>query len=444
MTTRWPSGCVSAVCGISRSHYASSRLTVATPVLYRIPQTRQYAKGHSKRPPPPPQVKSQARQFRKDAEISPGTALPPPDAVKSAFDVVSAGAEHDPVNPPRSTLPPRLTLPVRGAESTVIYYFNLGRAYGRFYKDGIKAVWYNFKAAKALNERLDRDFKIHGKTASDLRYLVQNGLVSRADFQLMTRNRHDIGKLPLFGLLVLVFGEWLPLLVPFIPNAVPTTCRIPKQLRQMQEKQEERRRRAFMLGVAEPSAEQWPEEVAAKDSTESTWPVACDKGYVTDIVKKLKPNQLYHLSCVLGLHKHFWDKIQLPAPSVVTGRAIVKRLSYLAADDLLLLSLDKSAANQGKNRGWDKSSKPVNSLSPDELRIAVAERGFDVLGYSDDALRERLIWWLDRQVRDEGRGRAMLGMLFRRLDMREWVKLNLPANEGARPDSRDDTKAGRK
>jgi hypothetical protein len=68
-------------------------------------------------------------------------------------------------------------------------------------------------------------------------------------------------------------------------------------------------------------------------------------------------------------------------------------------------------------------------LSPEELRIAVSERGMDVLGYGDDALRERLRWWLARQGRDEGKGRAMLGMLFGRLVMREWVKLNLDANK---------------
>jgi hypothetical protein len=346
--------------------------------------------------------------------------------VKSAFEIVSAGAKHDPINPPRSTLPPPLTLPTRGNEGTFTYLFNLGRAYGRFYKDGIKAVWFNYKAARVLWKRLKEVGRVDSRhyTAA-----VHSGLISRSDYQVLRRNDHDIGKLPLFGVLVLIFGEWLPLLVPYIPNAVPTTCRIPKQQRQMQEKAEERRRRAFMLGVSEPSAEQWSHQIVRTDTvTESMWPSAFDPRWLHDIVIRLRPDQLYHLSCTLGLHKHIWDRLQLPPPSFFLRRAILKRLMYLAQDDLLLLISNKSPTNKAQSWSVQKTDGPTWSLSPDELRIALSERGFDVLGYGDEALRERLNWWLERQARDEGQGRAMFGMLFRRLVMREWVKLHLKAN----------------
>ena len=418
MTTRWPSGYLSAVSRISCQQHAPSRLIVSSSiVLYRTSQTRQYAKSRPKKPPPPPQ----AKQFRRDAVASsgpaPGKALPQPDAVKSAYEIVAADATHDPINPPRSTLPPRLDLPTRGSESVFVYYFNLGRAYGRFYKDGIKAVWYNNKAARALRKRILADLGVNTRDANGMRTLIEQVRLTRSDFQLIRRNDHDIGKLPLFGLLVLVFGEWLPLIVPFIPNAVPSTCRIPKQQRQMQEKNEKRRQWAFTLGISEPTAEQWADRKTAQNSSAFTWPMAFDTRYIRHEVQRLRLDQLYHLSCTLGLHKHFWDKLQLP-PIVMTGRAIMNRFMYLAQDDYLLL-----------NRGRDKSFEVAKRLSPEELRIAVAERGFDVLGHSDEALRERLVWWLDRQAKDRARGRAMLGMLFRRLVIREWVNLNLPADE---------------
>lgn len=421
MTTRWPSGCLSAVSSISYHHHATSRLIVSRPVLLlSSPHKRRYAKG---RPRPDPQ--RLAKQSRGNVESRPETALPPPDAVKSAFQIVSAGAKHDPINPPRSTIPPPLDLPVRGDQGTFSYLFNLGRAYGRFYKNGIKAVWYNYRASRALWERLQKDGGIKGR---DFTAAVQNGILSRSDFQLLKRNAHDIGKLPLFGVLVLIFGEWLPLIVPFIPNAVPTTCRIPKQQLQMQEKAEERRRRAFMLGVSEPSAEQW---AGGSSSSVASWSAAFDRKHLDEIIGKLRPDQLYHLSCTLTLHKHIWDRVQLPPPSFLLRGAIARRLQYLAQDDLLLLNSDQASVNQAQSWSRNATSKPAMSLSPDELRIALAERGFDVLGHSDETLRGRLIWWLDRQLQDEGNGGAMFGMLFRRLVMREWVKLNLKANRDA-------------
>ena len=246
---------------------------------------------------------------------------------------------------------------------------------------------------------------------------------------MLKRSEHDIGKLPLFGLLVLVFGEWLVLVVPFIPSAVPGTCRVPKQVRQMQEKGEERRRRSFRLGISEPGAELWADGAVSGDTAIEAWPVAFDQRYRGDVVGKLRADQLYHLSCTLGLHKHIWDRLQLPPPSFLLRRAVRGRLEYLAQDDLLLLNSDKAGANQGLSSALRKTAKPAASLSPEELRIALSERGMDVLGYGDHTLRERLRWWLERQARDEGKGMAMLGMLFGRLVIREWVKLNLDANK---------------
>ena len=121
MTTRWPSGCLYAVSSISNYRNASSGLIVTSPIIFRrIPQTRQYVQGRPRQPPPP-----RVKEFKRDAgvasrdarvvsrpveepRVAPERALPQPDAVKSAFNIVSAGAEHDPINPPRSTLPPRL------------------------------------------------------------------------------------------------------------------------------------------------------------------------------------------------------------------------------------------------------------------------------------------------------------------------------------------------
>lgn len=342
------------------------------------------------------------------------SSFPPPksvnDPVKGAVTAVESNSITDPLNPPLSTLPPPLDLPTRGEEQRVVYWLRIGRAYGRFYKDGIKAVWNNWTAATKLKQRLGN---------ARIEDAVHNGKINRAEFQLLARSRYDNGKLPFFGLLVLIFGEWLPLLVPFIPNAVPGTCRIPKQIRGMQEKAEERRRLSFRQGILEPEYTQLPsgllggKEENTLEGDTNEWPLASNAAYRSRLLKSLHPGQLLHLSSTLSLHSTIWDRIQLPPPTLFLRQRISSRLAYLAQDDILLL----------RSRG------PTQHLSQQELHLACSERGIDVLGKPDKTLRENLTWWLQRQHEDRGRGRAMMVLLFRRLVMSEWVKLNLEANE---------------
>lgn len=278
-----------------------------------------------------------------------------------------------------------------------MYYFRVGRAYGGFYWVGIKAVWFNFQATRLLKERIQKD--------AGEKWL---SVVKRSEFQLLERNSHDIGKLPLFGVLVALLGEWLPLLVPFMPGVVPGTCCFPKQLEGMRKKAEERRRRSFRQGISEPSKEQIseiPEGTETKD-----WPMT-GKDYAALKLKGLRDDQLYHLSCTLDLHNRMWDRIQLPPPSWLLRRGLSKRLSYLTKDDKLLT----------RDGG-------VPKLSSDETIIACEQRGLDVLGKREEVLRNDLTWWLARQNDDRGRGDAIFTMLFRRLAMREWVALNVKAN----------------
>ncbi|KAK3720657.1 hypothetical protein LTR37_003707 [Vermiconidia calcicola] len=377
MTTRWPSGYLFAGSRTTLYQHASSRIIFPS----RILQTREYAQKPSKKTAAP--------------------ALPQPDHVKSALMIVEAKAKHDAVNPPRSTLPPPLTLPERGSETVFIYYFRIGRAYGTFYKNGVKAVWYNYKAAKLLKERMTNELG-----AKDVTDAVLKSLIFRSDFQVLARNDHDIGKLPFFGLLVLVFGEWLPLFVPFMPNAVPGTCRIPKQVEGMREKAQERRRMSFRQGITEPSNEQLPESDQTGNGT-SSWPVAFNPDHRSAMLKNLRDDQLHHLSSSLGLHSRLWDRIQLPPPSSLLRRAINKRLQYISQDDLLLLR-DGSA----------------HHLSPDELHIACEERGLDVMGKKEEVIRENLSWWLQRQGEDGGMGRALMAMLFRRPNVWENITIS--------------------
>jgi hypothetical protein len=100
---------------------------------------------------------------------------------------------------------------------------------------------------------------------------------------------------------------------------------------------------------------------------------------------------------VLNTHGGIWEKVQLTPPVGLLRRAVGARMQYIALDDFLLVE----AGGPG-------------GLSSDEVMIACEERGIDVLGKSEEKLRAELQGWVKRQEKDDGRGRAMVEMLFRR------------------------------
>ncbi|KAH8156008.1 hypothetical protein CIB48_g12241, partial [Xylaria polymorpha] len=89
----------------------------------------------------------------------------------------------DPLNPPASTRPPPLDVPARDLSTNLfVYLFRVGKAYTTFYKTGLKAI--------LTNRRLSRNLPAANPT--------------RADVLLYRRVRHDLQRLPLFAVILLV------------------------------------------------------------------------------------------------------------------------------------------------------------------------------------------------------------------------------------------------
>jgi hypothetical protein len=144
-------------------------------------------------------------------------------------------------NPPSSTRPAPLELPVRQPkQSTIGYYIKLGRAYLTFYKRGLQAINASRKAAKQIRTRVKAHQKEFQKILrvnpqeAERMALEQQAPWTRAEFQLLKRSSHDMSRLPIFGLLFVVCGEFLPLVMfafktritPWLPN----TVRLPSQV----------------------------------------------------------------------------------------------------------------------------------------------------------------------------------------------------------------------
>lgn len=254
------------------------------------------------------------------------------------------------VNAPSSTLPAPLDLPVRKPDQSYFpsYLFALGKAYATFYKTGVKNIYYNHQASRLVQRRLDREYNGSLSTA------ISSNALSRSEFQLLNRNWHDIKRVPMFGLVFFICGEFTPLVVIALSNVVPWTCRIPKQVENDRRKLEERRSNSFRNLTLEPPTQQG--------------------------VEKLQRQQLIHISWSLGLSSRIWDWIggQHPGlPSGILRGKVQRRLEYLKLDDRLI-----------------RECGGVKEMEVEEVRMSCVERGINVLGRSEGDVRRDLGAWI--------------------------------------------------
>ena len=294
----------------------------------------------------------------------------------------------DKINPPSTTLPAPLVVPERQPDQgTIKYYASVGRAYWGFYKTGVKNVWRNAQE----RQRLVRRTRMNKKTPPpampdtkrnsvlDERALGQyaNYPFTRAEFQFFTRAWSDAKRIPLFVILLAVFGEWTPLIVAFCTPIVPYTCRIPKQIRKSREKLEERRSLSFrgvLGGVPTAQRSGTNEDVRSLDELDSV--------------------QISHISRSLGLYFNFWERLgAVWPPQMLLKRRLRKRLQYLELDDALL-----------------RRDGGISLLKGDEeIRLAAEDRGIDILNRSTKQIHELLAAWETQS----GRGKTLSMLLSR-------------------------------
>lgn len=252
------------------------------------------------------------------------------------------------LNPPRTTRPPKLSTPNREAHETYFkYLFELGKAYVTFYKEGVKSVWGN---RKLLKEKYERTPKNDLPTIWNPSYVPKS--FSRADWVFMWRTRHDMLRLPVFGLMLIVIGEFTVFVVAACEGVVPYPCRIPSQIFHSQQRAEARRKLAF-------------------DQLEAKYPA----GPFDPSLSKLTARN--HVLRSLYLSGDPWEYIGGYVPPglwQIKGRL---RLAFLEGDD-------KNMVEDGGPMGLDN----------EELRLACVDRGLDILGKSETELRGWLGDWL--------------------------------------------------
>ncbi|KAI9892580.1 MAG: hypothetical protein M1814_001273 [Vezdaea aestivalis] len=255
------------------------------------------------------------------------------------------------INPPLSTLPPPITLPTRDSSTALWkHLYQTGKTVLTFYKTGLKAVVTNLQLAIAQRKHQDAS---------------SSGPKTRADFQLQRRAFADVKRIPPFALLLLICGEFTPLVVMFVPSIVPATCQMPRQIRGQREKVEGKRAVSFRELDTE-----LPERHVE--------------------LQRLRRKELLHVATSLGLVSGPWKvRLGLP-PDWVLKRRVGKWLGYLETDD-----------------GLVEEGGGVGEMSVEETKIALAERGVNVLKLGDGDAKRLLSGWM-KGTKIEGRLRMLL------------------------------------
>jgi hypothetical protein len=120
------------------------------------------------------------------------------------------------------------------------YFYRLGKSYVTFYKTGVKNIWNNRKEYKKIKARLGpynfEDAALYGGQAvnrsenSNEVNVEKIPMITRREYQLCLRTKHDLAKLIPFGIVFAICGEFTPLVILALGSSVvPYTCRIPKQ-----------------------------------------------------------------------------------------------------------------------------------------------------------------------------------------------------------------------
>lgn len=284
------------------------------------------------------------------------------------------------LNPPATTRPPPLSIPNRDAfESQWKYLFELGKGYVNFYKNGVKNVWAN---RRLVREKLERTPKDDRPSIFNPSYVPRT--FSRADWVLLWRTRHDMIRLPAFGLMLIVIGEMTVLVVALVEGLVPYPCRIPSQTFHSQERAEIRRRLVF-------------EQLEARY-----------KGGVFDpqLSRHAARN---HVLRSLYLSGDMWEYLNIVPPGMWQAKGKL-RMMFLEGDD-------KNLVEDGGPMG----------LNNEELRIACADRGIDILGKSETELRGWLGDWLRLTAAEDAmeRRRRMTVLLLTRYVLRIYLPHSL-------------------
>ncbi|KNG47625.1 hypothetical protein TW65_05664 [Stemphylium lycopersici] len=362
------------IIGVSSRRHASSStkpakkpghgIAVAPPPPSKTSKTKTPVKANPPKPiHPPPKPTS--------------TSLAPARSPTSKSTTAPTLRAKEKLNPPPSTYAPAISVPARKADQHVVkWLWSAGRAYVNFYKTGISHVRQTAKLAKELRSR-----------AAQTPNKAMGEVLTRAEWQIVRRSRIDVLRLPAFGFLVLVLGEWLPLVVVYITPLIPEACRIPQQVQRSLAKRESKREdrlRRIGLDAMRLMSKDRPSistTETTSDNSSSTSPYS--KGQVVppgNTWKDMTYFELCFTAAKLDCYPALFDWIPFTPPKFLLQRNVRKKMDYLKTDSELI----------ERDGGW-------TALNLEEVKRACVDRGLPVLSKKEDELRKALAGFWEKR-----------------------------------------------
>lgn len=265
----------------------------------------------------------------------------------------------------------------------------VGRAYLTFYKTGLKNVYHNYRASLPLRRELGLPayFPVsppRGTIFDEALNETPEIKLGRGRFQLVRRSARDVQRMIPFTLILIICGEFTPLIVPIFGNAItPATCRVPGQVTKEREAGSKRKVLA-QQALAAATGEAVPMTGSDAERAQLLELTTISSAQQASAQKVLQACAMFGL-----VKKHDRFLGTMLAGSVYRPR-LLRHLHYLRIDDRMILDAG------------------VDSLSAEEVRIAVEERGAgDVAAVLNGAKaevveREWLKKWLNdrREVKE--------------------------------------------
>jgi hypothetical protein len=210
-------------------------------------------------------------------------------------------------------------------------------------------------------------------------------VLTRAEWQVIRRSRSDVLKLPVFGLLVLFLGEWLPVVVLYLTPVIPEVCRIPQQveraLRKREDKRQDRLRKISLDAMRLLSKDRPSTATTLSDSSS----VPINKSQVVPYGKTWRDMTLFELcltAAQLDCYPALFDWVPLTPPKWLLQRNVRKKMEYLKTDHELI-----------------ERDGGLAGLNAEEVKRACIDRGLSVVGKKEDELRKALTGiWKERSV----------------------------------------------
>ncbi|KAF9355847.1 hypothetical protein BGX34_010232 [Mortierella sp. NVP85] len=279
-----------------------------------------------------------------------GSVHPEPAPIQDLTQPLLSGTVGSvaPENSSAVTTSPPPPPPPKGLVAKSKDFFRKGKEIVIQCKDGVKQLW--------VNKRIVKDLKRAQKE--------EGHVLTRREFQLILKTDTDLKRLIPFGLVFVLATEYIPLIIIFAPQLIPSTCVAPSQLEGRRRKMHEKRSAMTEKLIRLNRREITKEGVANYNSFIT---IAKTYGEAFDY-KVIDRDHLGSFCRFMGLSGF--------GPKFMLRKRLDKHMTYLKQDDVLI------------------QRDGIDSLTFSELQLANEERGMRSLDVSKEHLEKSLAYWL--------------------------------------------------